>query len=788
MIKIFALRPFTKNGKIELSHKELLSVTSYEELLSDTQFFIEKIPVSERYNVFATFSECTTRDTAGFISQRLIPIDIDGIDYTKIPDYLTSVEEVLKINIQECTVVATGNGLHILVGLSEKITDVKFFQKYRKSYKELCKKINENLVSKGLVGEADSDILKPGTMLRLPLTMNRKPMNTPFAADTVIKKVSFIANNLKFVHDIKSILKEEALPLVKEKKEKENYPKPEAEAVFKGCNFLQHCYNNQETLDEPTWYVALGVTAFLQDEDETTHRISSKHSDYSREAVDAKAEQARNSSKPRTCEDINSRGEWCKGCKYIGAVRTPVKITNRMANIPNDVEDAILVQEEIKMSKSLVASFKGNLLQKDGVIFVFNGKFWETVPKNFEILMKEKIDSCFTNPSPAKVRITYGYFKEWIPHAEDQQLTSSNPYLVNFLDGTLELKNKTELVFREHRREDYMVNMLSVSYEEAVNADTSPAEEMLLKIFDGDEDKDEKLRTIAQIYGAILMPIYPHFWVLLGVAGSGKSTICKIAAALAGEKNICDVQPHQFNGFHMESMVGKLINIVTDIESNAVISDSMIKQIEDRRPIGVQRKYMPTTMVPLPAIHLYGANELPKNFDGSKKAYTRRFTIVGFNYSFTEKSERENKEFFNDFIKDNLISVAGLAIKGLRDIIALGGNYTTPKSGKRLVNEWQEEYDPVETFLNDIRGGEVKELTWNEEGIIQKLVLWEHFNSWKNETGRNYSKINRNQFYKILRSKKIAEKKDSKTRYFLGIHPSNIKISTFQQEPINVDY
>src|SRR5207247_650950 len=100
-------------------------------------------------------------------------------------------------------------------------------------------------------------------------------------------------------------------------------------------------------------------------------------------------------------------------------------------------------------------------------------------------------------------------------------LFDASPFGANFKNGTLhliqEFKNEQEsfrLEFRPHRREDYMTNLLPYDYDESQTQKNQPFLEMLERVFENDRDRAEKIRAIQQMYGACLVPRWPHFFML----------------------------------------------------------------------------------------------------------------------------------------------------------------------------------------------------------------------------------------------------------------------------------
>lgn len=348
----------------------------------------------------------------------------------------------------------------------------------------------------------------------------------------------------------------------------------------------------------------------------------------------------------------------------------------------------------------------------------------------------------------------------------------------NFMNGTLHAVKTAgaggyALEFREHSPRDFLINVLPYEYRPEDGARNADFEEMLGRVFQGDPDLAEKVRAVGQMFGAALMPIFPHLFMLTGVPGTGKSTVMKILARLVSDKNMCSVPPNHFNGFHMESMAGKLVNIHTDIPSREPIDDDVVKQLVDRMPFPIRRKGIKDLLVPLPALHVFGANSMPPTLEGSTGAHERRWTFLRFNQVVARAGGDYDKEFDQACFEASPQGVLNFALAGLRDLLQARGHYTNPVSGKELIEDWQSARDPVALFVKAVADGEILEggtkLILDPEAEITRPQLWLAFELWfksENPAGRV---MGRTQFFAAMRNRKFRERKTEKARYFMGL-------------------
>jgi putative DNA primase/helicase len=220
-------------------------------------------------------------------------------------------------------------------------------------------------------------------------------------------------------------------------------------------------------------------------------------------------------------------------------------------------------------------------------------------------------------------------------------------------------------------------------------------------------------------------------------------------------------------------MINKLVNIHTDI-SASLIDDSILKMIEDREPITVDRKNVRAVSAFIPAVHIYCCNEMPRSLEGDSTAYDRRITILSFTNTIPEVLTNTHRRDYEQVIWDaGPDAVLQWAKEGLLDLVSQKGNYTVPESGKKNLKEWKLESDHVAQFLEDIRCGELG--TKGAQLILSKLAcinasrIYFEYLEWAKTRGLKYP-IGRNKFYRCLRNAGFVDKfSRDKILIFAGI-------------------
>lgn len=435
-----------------------------------------------------------------------------------------------------------------------------------------------------------------------------------------------------------------------------------------------------------------------------------------------------------------------------------------------------------KVVDYLLDHYGDRLIAQDEDFFLYGDGYWQHQDKEGRKRLKRQIS--FVGGPAMGIQDIENTLKllavQTASPPPGTDLFASRYFNANFTNGTLHYLQATkggrpELEFRPHNRLDYITNQLPFAYPgpEGENVRNPDFDEMLARVFLGDPDKDIKIRALAQLYGAVLMPCFPKIFFLVGARGSGKSTVMKILFRLADKKNVCHVDPADFGGFNMENMAGKLLNLDTDIDLHRPIRDSVIKKICDRLPFRIRRKGVRDLDAPLPPIHVWGCNEPPQSLEGATGAYGRRVVL----FRFGAYSAEAQGEGGYDLEFDRLVWEAGpegiiaFALRGLRDLLELRGHFTVPESSKEMMAEWDERSDLVAQFLDAIRH---QELDGNDvvlmgpEEKIQRRTLWEICMRWQKGQFGPMLKLSSRGLYAGLRKKGFAESKSGRVRYFEG--------------------
>jgi hypothetical protein len=306
------------------------------EQLADT-FVKRKV---DAYFGCAKFGPLNNRTHANATYFRALWMDIDCGPTKGVPDekgvikgYLDQqigLDEFKKfciaVGLPKPILVSSGYGIHAYWLLQETVT--------RQEWEPLANRLRELCVEQGLI--VDSSVFEASRVLRIPGTFNFKQEEpkevvvlneqTPRMTYQAVKEL--LGAPEPKADDLPDFIPRTISPMMealmgnKVKRFKTIMLKGE-----NGCAQLNHCFTDQNNIDEPLWRSALSIAAFCVDGDSAAHKLSSEHEDYDPFEVDRKVANIRKKGGPHHCatfEKLNPQG--CEGCIHKGKIKSPIML------------------------------------------------------------------------------------------------------------------------------------------------------------------------------------------------------------------------------------------------------------------------------------------------------------------------------------------------------------------------------------------------------------------------------------------------------------------------------
>lgn len=183
---------------------------------------------------------------------------------------------------------------------------------------------------------------------------------------------------------------------------------------------------------------------------------------------------------------------------------------------------------------------------------------------------------------------------------------------------------------------------------------------------------------------------------LVGMEGTGKSTVLEVFNQLLGDKNISPTKLSDFGSrFGPSTTLGKLLNISDETDELPKSAEGVFNWFVGGRMMPFEEKFkMPVGARPTAKL-LVAMNEWPK-MSGKSGAVYRRIKAIPFNRHLPEK---ERDIHLWEKLAAERAGIFNWAIVGLRRLLTHG--WTEARSSTRLMEEVRGENQPHVRFLSE---------------------------------------------------------------------------------------
>jgi len=385
--------------------------------------------------------------------------------------------------------------------------------------------------------------------------------------------------------------------------------------------------------------------------------------------------------------DLTSLGEVYR--QISGGITAIADAEKKKAEVAVSGDD----ETEISVAKKLITHFGDSIIACGEDLFLWdnNNGYWKHLEKgNFQSILQIIVRAFGNSATDKKVRGAFNLFKIGIPQ-ESSDIFTQKKNLCNFKNGTLVLQDG-KVWLKNHDKRDLLTYSLPLLCPLNVanglaGGEYSPPQGLFKTLLEQVTENDpDKLKMISQMFGALLFPLHPQIFFIIGDPNNGKSTIAKVALNLVGSENCSSVSPSKLFGFHLHQTMGKRVNYDLDIPTRYPLTDDTLKKVIDQVPIQIERKNKDSVKATLPPVHLYVGNDLPNLGEGSAKPFERRVSFI----TVTAKEVTEPIRNLNEQIMANEIEhVIAFAIAGALSLCASGGAYAQTDGKKAALAEWE---------------------------------------------------------------------------------------------------
>ncbi len=256
------------------------------------------------------------------------------------------------------------------------------------------------------------------------------------------------------------------------------------------------------------------------------------------------------------------------------------------------------------------------------------------------------------------------------------------------------------------------------------------------------DDADEQIRQLRMFTGLALFNLQHRqqkALLLYGVGGSFKSGFQKIIEKLVRKEYLSAVSPMEWDqDYKKAALVGKLINLVPEINNDTVIPGAEFKSVVGCDRVTARETYGKAFSFHPGCAHWFNSNFFLTTRDQSD-AFWRRWAIVHFSRSKPEKERDPN--LAETIIKTELPMILNWAIEGVVDY--LENKLFLSQAHEKLLDKWKRESNSVQGWISDSECNGVTEAEQKRASITlvdayKKYEYWCRDNNFKVVSSKVY--------------------------------------------------
>jgi putative DNA primase/helicase len=284
---------------------------------------------------------------------------------------------------------------------------------------------------------------------------------------------------------------------------------------------------------------------------------------------------------------------------------------------------------------------------------------------------------------------------------------------------------------------------IQLPYEYTSDAEAPIWRKFLSDVTEGDETKQSLLQEFA---GYCLMKSchLERALFLIGRGSNGKSVFSETLAKVFGRQNISAVSLEGLSNPVIRcNIIGKYINIDSDLPRNAEKFEESFRKIVSGEPVLFNEKYLPAVTHAVTCKLIYCLNEFPI-IDDASNAFYRRMILVPFNVEFDEDSKDVD---LKHKLENELAGIFRWCMEGYNRVKQSG--FSTNAFMNAAIHELKADNNPIIAFAEDT-------LEFTKDRVYTvKRDLYDAFKRWAEHNGHrapSYRKFN-NRFLMEFRNK-----------------------------------
>lgn len=303
-----------------------------------------------------------------FVSSiRVIAMDVDCGENKPYPTYKEGLialgKFVSDFGMPKPMVVFSGGGLHVYWILEEAV-DYDTWKPLAEAMKALALN-NGFMIDPAVTGDA-ARILRPIG------TTNNKNGNTVKllvdAPDVPLVYLRSVLENHKAIPKAQSVSHRttSSSSLLDALAVKVEFNPSRPDKIYTACAQVQYAVDNQDKIEEPTWYGVLGIAAFCENPEQVAVEWSKNHPGYDQQTtIDKMVHWKENVSGPTTCKrfaELNSG--LCKGCKFKDKITSPAILGVTYVEAESEAAKFDPIVSDVPMPRMFKRTTAGSIVVK----------------------------------------------------------------------------------------------------------------------------------------------------------------------------------------------------------------------------------------------------------------------------------------------------------------------------------------------------------------------------------------------------------------------------------------
>lgn len=359
----------------------------------------------------------------------------------------------------------------------------------------------------------------------------------------------------------------------------------------------------------------------------------------------------------------------------------------------------------------------------------YNGKFWERITD--ETVMSYIGDALGVYRTGNKLSSILKVIKSEVN--SDELLDLNRHAVMNFVNGTLELE--PNIVFREHRADDYCTYCLQYTYNPEAKSD------VWQQYLETATDYDDKKIALLQEWAGYVMfsdcSLHKAF-ALIGEGRNGKSIYVNTIMDVYGKENMSTVSMSDLmKDFHSIDLKYSKINIASETRSDVTGAEEKFKKVTVGETIRDAYKGKDVVEFAPQAKWFMLCNNFMTSKTDQSDGWVERFCFCEFKLHFCDDPklphERLADRTLESKLKDpeQLSAVFNWALEGYK-ILKATMKFTEPDDQQNTTEDFIEITNPIVVFAKEF------DINTCQDRCITNADLYRNYRAWCDESGHKF--------------------------------------------------